>query len=173
MHEVYQITNLVNGKKYIGQCSFGYIKRWCNHKSASRLGIENKICRAIRKYGEENFLVELIATVDKTTADRLEKYLIAAFETTVNGYNIKLGGEGSPLPEETKQKISRTNKQRFIDNPELRGNVGARKRGIKYPPEFGIKISKANKGRIMTEAQKAKLSLSLKAHWSAKKDSNG
>lgn len=50
---------------------------------------------------------------------------------------------GREVPLEARQKSSITNIQRYKDNPELAIAVGDRKRGIKYPPEYGAKISAA------------------------------
>ncbi len=54
---VYQITNLINNKKYIGITN-NYIKRWSNHKSGNSKNMV--IGRAIEKYGIENFKFEIL-----------------------------------------------------------------------------------------------------------------
>ena len=57
---IYKITNLLNGKCYIGQ-SINIQKRWTNHKTSYKN--PNKDCynyplyKAFRKYGLENFVV--------------------------------------------------------------------------------------------------------------------
>ena len=72
---VYKITNLYNGKVYVGQTKFSVEKRFKEHAKADSL-----IGRAIRKYGEENFYREVLATCEtRDEAYELEIYFIAYF----------------------------------------------------------------------------------------------
>ena len=176
MYDIYRITNSINGKIYIGLTGWGYEERWLRHKSASRLGVETYLYNAVRKHGEENFSIELIEQTETIEqAKEREKFWIHQFNSIDRdlGYNIKDGGEGNELPEETKQKISKTNRQRFIDNPELRQRISIQKKGIKYPPEYGRKISVAKKGKTpnrdytMSDEQKDKLRLANLAQFSS------
>lgn len=49
---------------------------------------------AIRKYGEENFEVEVVEEVERTLLDSKEKYYIEYYNSlTPNGYNISKGGQ--------------------------------------------------------------------------------
>ncbi|MDY2630074.1 MAG: GIY-YIG nuclease family protein [Clostridium sp.] len=84
MIEIYKITNLVNDKIYIGQTSKGAFKRFNQHSKANSL-----IGRAIRKYGVDNFLVEVIDNCDEErTANELEYFYINENKSVVpNGYN--------------------------------------------------------------------------------------
>ena len=60
IYSIYIITNNINGKKYTGYSSDPYI-RWANHQSLSRNNKNTKILyKAIRKYGIENFIFEVI-----------------------------------------------------------------------------------------------------------------
>lgn len=54
MIEIYRITNLINDKCYVGQSKHGAFKRFQQHCKADTL-----IGKAIRKYGHENFLIEV------------------------------------------------------------------------------------------------------------------
>ena len=58
---IYKITNLINNKIYIGQTINPISQRWSAHKSHAKNGSTHKLGRAIRKYGEENFKIELIS----------------------------------------------------------------------------------------------------------------
>ena len=58
---IYKITNLINNKIYIGQTTQEPHIRFNRHKrSAKDDNPEIVICRAIKKYGEENFSFEII-----------------------------------------------------------------------------------------------------------------
>lgn len=88
---VYQITNLINNKLYIGITN-NYKKRWSNHKCCNNSN--RVITRAIRKYGVENFKFELLfSNLSIEDSEIKEKELIQTKNTQVpNGYNIQPGG---------------------------------------------------------------------------------
>jgi len=86
---IYLITNLINGKQYVGQ-SIGIAHRWIEHKNSK----ENyPISKAIRKYGKDNFKFEIIENCLPKDLDEKEMYYIKKYNTIVpNGYNITYGG---------------------------------------------------------------------------------
>ena len=97
---IYCFTNLVNGKKYIGQTRKGVQRRAREHKyAAETLGdssYDQIFHRAIRKYGWENFILTTIVDNIKTQndLDYLEDYYINYYQslTTQHGYNARTGG---------------------------------------------------------------------------------
>lgn len=98
---IYKITNLINGKIYIGQSQ--RLKRriyeHCYPTDKTPIGI------AIQKYGEDNFEVEVIATVtDAKDLNMLEKYYIEKFLTYYEGYNATKGGQEGPIDQKTLSK---------------------------------------------------------------------
>lgn len=96
---IYKITNLVNGKIYIGLTTQTLGERWTNHKNASN-SCEYYIARAIRKHGRKNFKIEQI---DKAYSEKemksKEKYWIAKYQSNNKkiGYNLTSGGEHTVL----------------------------------------------------------------------------
>jgi group I intron endonuclease len=58
--EVYKVTNKQNGKIYIGITNQGVTVRWSKHCSDARRNSTFLLSKAIRKYGEQNFLIETI-----------------------------------------------------------------------------------------------------------------
>ena len=91
---IYQITNKINNKKYIGQ-SIDIENRLKNHK---RLLIQNKhtnihLQYAWNKYGQNNFTFSIIKCCKKQYLNRFEKLFIKIFNTYENGYNQTIGGE--------------------------------------------------------------------------------
>lgn len=90
---IYKITNKINGKCYVGLTKFTIEKRFSKHKTEMKSDRVPKLYRSMRKYGFENFKIELIDTA-KTIEELGEKeiYWIAKLETVKNGYNILRGG---------------------------------------------------------------------------------
>ena len=91
---VYQITNLINNKKYIGITN-NLERRWgseCSYPSNPKK--RQKIQIAIHKYGKENFEFKcLYKGLSIEEASEKEKQLIKELNTRVpNGYNVALGG---------------------------------------------------------------------------------
>lgn len=95
---IYCYTNLINGKKYIGQ-TVNPNQRYYAHKSCAFNKKDpeyNKpLHKAFRKYGCDNFQYEVLAeanTIEELNG--LEIYYIAHYNTQVpNGYNIESGGK--------------------------------------------------------------------------------
>lgn len=92
---IYRITNLVNGKSYIGQ-SVNIRKRLNRHKSAAfnkrAKNYNYPLYCAIRKYGIENFTFEPIEECLKSDLNRKEIFYIEKYDTLKNGYNQVDGG---------------------------------------------------------------------------------
>lgn len=88
---LYQITNLINNKTYIGQTN-NIVKRWSNHRCCN--SPQMVIAKAIQKYGVENFSFEILyrnIPIDKI--DELEQKVIKEKNSRVpNGYNVAIGG---------------------------------------------------------------------------------
>lgn len=119
-YEVYKITNKVNGKIYIGITNKGAGNRFKQHLYETEHGSQFKIHRALRKYGKDNFSLEIIDFCNN--AEELkekEKYYISKYNSTDDsvGYNMTEGGDGTfgrVQTEETKRKISEANTGRII-----------------------------------------------------------
>jgi group I intron endonuclease len=171
MYSIYLITNKVNGKKYVGQTKYKVNRRWIAHKNYAKNGVENKFYNAIRKYGALSFEVVTIETLeDRKEANASEERWIKILDTTNPdfGYNTKKGGEGFELPEETKQKISNSHKQRFIDNPELRTDRSKinKERVFSEEARLNMRLAKLGKSRgPFSEEHKQKIAESNKKSW--------
>ena len=126
MHEryspmIYQITNKINNKKYIGKTSQSLEKRWYQHCKNAEYGKNTFLYKAIRKYGKENFYIEFIS-------EGYNEEEIKLIEKIKPEYNLTKGGDGgdtSNSPNYRKAMVERDNSgsnnpmwgKRGTDNP--------------------------------------------------------
>lgn len=99
MYKIYLITNLVNHKKYIGLTKNSIAVRMAKHIQAAKSEEGFLLHRAIRKYGKENFIIELVEdNLSLEDAYVKEKFYIQQYNTYFKnelGYNMTLGGENA------------------------------------------------------------------------------
>ena len=106
---IYLITNLVNGKQYVGQTIRTIEDRWGNHLC------KNSGCtamrRAIEKYGKESFEIhEIDSAKTQSELDSKERFWIRELNTlSPNGYNLTSGGDHVTFTDETKDKLRAAN----------------------------------------------------------------
>lgn len=101
MGYIYCITNLINGKQYVGKTTSTIEERFKEHCRDSRKERCNKrpLYDAMNKYGIENFKIEELEQVDDPTLlSNKEKYWIKELNTWGHtGYNASKGGDGKVL----------------------------------------------------------------------------
>lgn len=98
MSFIYRIVNNINHKTYIGKTETSIEERWKKHVwDANNLKENSKIHSSIKKYGKENFSIEVIEECSSDIINEREKYYIKKYNTVKDGYNISLGGKGNPL----------------------------------------------------------------------------
>jgi group I intron endonuclease len=123
---IYKITNLMNGKIYIGQTINSLKRRWNAHCRGNRPGLN----RAIRKYGKDNFTIEIMykcRNIDEL--NKKESELIVLYNSTFpNGYNLTSKCSNKGTSEQTKEKLRRIFSKRFseilcIDNNTVYDNI--------------------------------------------------
>ncbi len=105
IHFVYETTNLINKKKYIGQ-HFGYL-------DDNYLGSGTLLHKAIRKYGKEHFSRKILQICeDLQDLNNKEESYIKSVDAVNSSlyYNLKEGGASTytrkPTSNETKKKLS-------------------------------------------------------------------
>lgn len=119
---IYKITNKINNKIYIGKTKkyykekyFGIEGRFNNHitsaNSKSKCNDCPRLYNAIKKYGKDNFTIELIEETTINLIDQREKHYINTLKSYDSkiGYNISLGGGGRSVvnvSDDIRKKIS-------------------------------------------------------------------
>lgn len=98
MTNIYLITNLINNKKYVGKTVQALQQRFNMHCVEG----SNKNCflhNAIKKYGRENFKIELLERVEDDCWVEKERFYIKLLNThySCGGYNISWGGDYNPM----------------------------------------------------------------------------
>jgi len=115
---IYKATCLVNNKIYIGLTKNSLHNRKWRHLYYAKTGIGNIFHSAIRKYGKENFIWEIIDTA-KTYKELQKKEIIWIKKLLSNnrkiGYNIVLGGGscGIKRSEKTRKIIGDKKRTKF------------------------------------------------------------
>ena len=91
---IYKITNLVNGKCYVGK-STKVASRMIDHVKGA-IGIssisDQKIHQEMRKEGIWNFYFEVLCDCPREQLSEKEKFFIEFYKSQTYGYNVKAGG---------------------------------------------------------------------------------
>ena len=181
---VYKTTNILTNKIYIGQ------KKSTEFLYEKYLGSGVCLKNAVKKYGKENFKVELICECSsKEELDAKEIYYIDYYKSRDNsiGYNIATGGAFGDSGyhkgmcgkhQSEKQKLAASKANSYVRNEEIRKNFSdARKKSWQNSEyrEKQLAVRKhwfaPNKGIPCSEEQKQKISktvsATLKAKWNS------
>lgn len=163
---LYKITNLVNGKMYIGQ-------HVTENLDDGYMGSGKLMKYALSKYGVENFRKEWLGFYeDEEELNYMERVFVdQTWVDRADTYNLKVGGEGGSkkgrkVSAQTKQKLSEAHKGKTPWN-----------KGAKLSEEYKKKLSDSHKGKPtwlsthqLSEESIRKMSQSLKGKktWNAK-----
>lgn len=91
---IYKITNLENGRVYIGQTKQTFKERWrCHVKRGIRaeIGTQNKLYTAMWEDGIENFTFEILSECAADELNEKEKEYIEFYNADTWGYNSNKG----------------------------------------------------------------------------------
>lgn len=150
---IYKTTNLKNGKIYIGK-----------HKSCeydpNYLGSGRLLKRAIKKYGKENFLNEIIDVAFSDDELNQKEISCITLHKTLYGdncYNIAFGGEGG----DTTKYMSESEKENFV------AKMTEINRERCNTDDFKTKLSIATSNRYKDECIRKAHSKALKKIWSS------
>lgn len=106
---VYQLVNKVTNKRYIGFTIREPDIRKAEHLSPSQYKRKTKLYSAIKSYGVNNFIFEVIyCSMDEDHCLAMEAHFIKEFNSISHGYNLTAGGDRALMTEQVKAKISAT-----------------------------------------------------------------
>lgn len=110
---IYKITNNITNKCYIGQ-TINFKKRISSHldlyKNKDSKGAQRPMYKDMRKYGIDNFTFEVLEECKESCSNEREEYYIKKFNSVKKGYNHEQSGKHKFHTEETKKKISNSQK---------------------------------------------------------------
>ena len=99
MYVIYKITNIINGKVYIGLTN-DVEKRWYKHQwYASKDQSNGRLYHAMKKHGINNFKFEILedSIVSVEAARCREKFFVEEHNSYIVGYNATPGGTGGDM----------------------------------------------------------------------------
>lgn len=136
MTNIYLITNLITGQKYVGKTVNTIQHRFRQHYTDMN---NTYIDNAMKAYGIENFECTLLKECEDSEWKYWETYYIEELNShwTKGGYNLSMGGDYNPM-----------------DDPEVR----QRHKSACSSPEHIEKLRKAALGKRHTEESKKKMS---------------
>lgn len=177
---VYRITNIKNGKIYIGSCKCFQVRANQHASSLRNQKHQNKHLQASwNKWGEDSFLFEVLEVVEgdkllRTTLEEKllqEQIILGNWDKCFNFQRKPKSNERSCFsknPEKTRKKLSKAIKA-AISNPEERNrrSITAKKmwKNSEYRRMMSKKISNAKKGKKRSEAFRKKMSENMKKRW--------
>lgn len=146
---IYKITNLIDGKIYVGRYKYGRYPTFENY-----WGSGPYLKRAIAKYGLENFKKEVLQEAkDNEELNKLEITWIEQLHAIEVGYNLNAGGDCGTTSAEVGRKISETKK----------GHSPSKYKGVPRSDEVRKKISEGRKGiNTITPEIREKMVVSLR-----------
>ena len=101
---LYKLTNTVNGKSYIGVTKNPNLRK---RQHLTKTTVKSLVCKAVKKYGKENFKFEVLCIGSKAYICDLEQKAIILYNSHAvfgHGYNLADGGYGGSSPRRGKVK---------------------------------------------------------------------
>ena len=132
---IYQITNNVNGKFYIGQTKKSVEERFKKHYYNAKYGSNTYLYKSMRKYGFENFSISVIEQTENL--NEREVFWISELNPE---YNMTSGGEGGDTSNSPNFKAG---VKRYNLNKPKEAYATYGMRGKKLSQEAKDKISKS------------------------------
>lgn len=148
MGVIYKATCLQSGKSYIGQTKKTLDERKREHERAK----DNYAFHvAMRKYGVQAFIWEILEECSNDKLDEREIYWINHFDTYNKGYNLTLGGDNA------------TALINWINSHKQESQANALN-GLKYAQQYNQEHKEEHLNQLAKARQKAIKACSRKVH---------
>jgi len=111
---LYKLTNTVNGKSYIGVTKDPDLRK---RQHLTKTTVKNLVSKAVKKYGKESFIFDVLCIGSKEYICELEQKAIVLYNTHAvwgHGYNIAEGGYGGSSPRRGKVKSRKDDTPVFV-----------------------------------------------------------
>ena len=178
---IYKFTHIETGRVYVGQTTQDPNRRRLEHLSDSRYTKRtHRFHNALRKYGEDAFKFDVIASASKLEElNLLETKYIKEYNSIENGFNIRNGGDNKTHNQESIEKMRVAQKTAHARRREAGSDTWIRKDGgamlgkshsketknkmslsqigKSHSTETKLKMSTDRKGRVVSDATKQKM----------------
>ena len=152
MGYIYKITNLINGKVYIGQTGLPSVQdRFNEHVKKAKQHVNRYLYDAMNYYGVDNFSVEELEHCDKNELDSREIFWISHYHSNDKnfGYNMTSGGGGGDTWTHNPNKAATSAKLRLANT------------GKKRSAEFSKRLSEIKKGNYYIDVDTEQLTAAI------------
>jgi len=164
-YQLYYIENIITKKIYVGFTSKSIKERFKVHINNAKKKINRKLYDSMNHYGYDKFTItQLDEHETKNGICELENWYIYLLKSDQGqfGYNMTKGGDGGYTlgnwTEEERQELYRNQQNNRV-------KMCLESYGVKYHPqrpEVGKKISESNKGMVISNSHRIKISETLK-----------
>ncbi len=148
---IYKITNIINGKVYVGKTKKTIEERMYKHIFNAKKKINRRLYDSINHHGYDNFIIEKIDE-GKTNEEINEKEkewirTLDSFYVNGKGYNMTLGGDGGNTNNGKKQSKEWIEKRMKSVMETMKKKGKWSMSGKKHSKETIEKIRESNKNR--------------------------
>lgn len=160
---IYITTNMVNGKRYLGQKRFDCGKNWVTY-----LGSGKTLEKAIKKYGKENFSKNIVCFCYSEEELNQAEYDLSIFLNVVENldwYNLKEGGLNGRLSEESRNKIGEALRNPSKEVREKMSVIAKARWTDELRAKASERMSIANKERFKSLEERKKIGERFKELW--------
>lgn len=168
---IYLLKNSENAKVYVGQ-SVHIKQRVYEHRKSAKRGDKSHLYDAMRKYGVDAFVCEVLEECTPEQLDEKEAIWMDFYEclNSDSGYNYMPAGQrGRVMDAAMRAKLSELSKG-YKHTEEALEKMRAASTGKTHSDETKAKISQANLGRIVSKETSQLVADALTARWAAMSD---
>jgi group I intron endonuclease len=148
---IYKITNNINNKIYIGKTSSSLERRFSQHIYSHKKR-NTLLCRAMRKYGCENFKIEEIEYLNNSQKlNEREMYWIKNLKPH---YNMTIGGDGGDTTAKYNEKEKKRRGKKISNRMKKLWEDMEQKEKTRRGVKSQINTDQVEKGKKISNARK-------------------